>query len=125
MRLLLDTHVLLWWLDDSPALSHDARAAIAEPENTVYVSSATVWEMAIKRALGKLDVPTDWAEVLADEPFHRLYVTWDHAIKVGELPDEHRDPFDRMLVAQSLVEDLVLVTHDSALARYSISTLMT
>ena len=76
-------------------------------------------------SLGKLDIPTDWAEVLADEPFRRLYVTWEHAIKVEELPEVHRDPFDRMLVAQSLVEDLVLVTHDSVLAQYSIPTLMT
>ena len=125
MRLLLDTHVLLWWLDDNPALSQDARAAISDPENLVYVSSATVWEMAIKRGLGKLDLPGNWVEVLTDEPFHQLHITWEHACRVERLPSLHRDPFDRILVAQSLIEDLVLVTHDDILARYEISTLLT
>jgi len=123
--LLLDTHVLLWWLDDAPVLSADVRAAIGDPENLVYVSAATVWEMTIKRALGKLDLPAEWAEVLAGEPFRRLSITWEHALKVEELPDVHRDPFDRMLVAQSLVEDLVLVTHDDVLTQYDVSTLTT
>jgi len=123
MRLLLDTHVLLWWLEDNEALSPDVRSAIADPENLVHVSSATVWEMAIKSALGKLELPADWVEVLEGEPFRQLPITWEHARKIEELPAVHRDPFDRMLIAQSIVENLVLVTHDHLLSRYGISTL--
>jgi PIN domain nuclease of toxin-antitoxin system len=125
MRLLLDTHVLLWWLDDSEALSRNARSVIADPENAVYVSAVSVWEIVLKASAGKLDIPVDWADAIAEEPFRHLSVTREHALKVAELPPLHRDPFDRLLVAQSLVEELVLVTHDPDLTRYGISTLNT
>jgi PIN domain nuclease of toxin-antitoxin system len=123
MNLLLDTHVLLWWLADDPALSARARAAIGHTDNLVYVSAVTLWEIVIKRSLGKLDLPGDWAEVLAREPFRRLPVTWDHALRVAQLPNVHRDPFDRLLIAQAMEEDLVLVTGDELLARYTAQTL--
>jgi PIN domain nuclease of toxin-antitoxin system len=120
MRLLLDTHVVLWWLDDSPVLSVRARDAIAAETNIVYVSAATLWEIVIKRALGKLELPNDWTEVLAAEQFQRLSVSWDHALEVGRLPNLHRDPFDRILVAQALVEGLTFVTGDALLDGYGV-----
>ena len=125
MRLLLDTHVLLWWLDDDPRLSKEARAAIANEENVVYISAVSAWEIVIKRGLGKLDMPDTWAETVAREPFRRLPVTWDHALNVADLPAIHRDPFDRMLVVQAQTEDLTLVTTDPVLARYAIRVVTT
>jgi PIN domain nuclease of toxin-antitoxin system len=123
MNLLLDTHVVLWWLADAPELGSVAREAIANRANVVHVSAVTAWEITVKRALGKLEMPDDWEQALAAEPFTQLPITWSHALRVGGLPDLHRDPFDRLLVAQALVEGLVLVSHDAAMARYPIQTL--
>lgn len=121
MRLLLDTHVLLWWLADAPELEARARAAIADAANLVYVSAVSVWEIEIKRALGKLRVPADWAKSLNEGAFRRLPVTWEHALRVARLPPIHRDPFDRLLVAQAHVERLTLVTGDATVRRYGVS----
>jgi len=123
MNLLLDTHVVLWWLADAPELSRPARDAIADRTNGVHVSAVTAWEITVKRALGKLEIPADWEQALAEEPFVRLDITWEHVLGVGRLPDVHRDPFDRLLVAQAVVEGLVLVSHDEVLARYGVRTL--
>lgn len=123
MRLLLDTNVLLWWLDDAPRLSAEARAAIATPRNVAYVSAVTAWEITIKRALGKLEIPENWCDLVMAEPFRRLAITWEHAVDVGSLPDLHRDPFDRLLVAQARVEGLVLVTGDDVVMRYAVKAL--
>ena len=126
MRLLLDTHVLLWWLTDSSELSPEARTAIAEPDNLVYVSAVSIWEIVVKLNLGKLDLPADWAGVLENEAFRKLPVTWDHALEVARLPNLHRDPFDRLLLAQAKSENLILVTHDDAVLQYnSVRTLKT
>ena len=125
MNLLLDTHALLWWLDDDPALSKAARTAIADGENLVFVSAATVWEIRIKEALGKLEVPSEFREVLAAQPFLSLDVTAEHAHAVAGLPDHHRDPFDRMLIAQAGVERLTVVTHDSRFRGYGVPLLET
>ena len=123
MNLLLDTHVVLWWLGDMPDLRAETRAAIAERSNVVHVSAVTAWEIVVKRALGKLDIPERWEETMAREPFSRLPVTWEHALHVGRLEDIHRDPFDRLLVAQAMVDKLTLVTRDAALSRYGIPVL--
>jgi PIN domain nuclease of toxin-antitoxin system len=120
MNLLLDTHVLLWWLDDSPSLGETARQAIADPNYLVFMSAVTIWEIVIKKALGKLDVPNELADVLEGQPFHYLDMTAEHAFKVGELPFHHRDPFDRLLIAQSLVEGLTLVSHDTDMGKYNV-----
>jgi len=120
MNLLLDTHVLLWWLDDQPTLSMKARDAIANGSNIVFVSAAVVWEIRIKEALGKLKIPPDFRDVLSHQPFEMLAVTVDHAFLVGDLPTHHRDPFDRILVAQVKTESLVLVTRDIQLKKYKI-----
>lgn len=123
MKLLLDTHVLLWWLADDARLSGPARSAIADPNNVVSVSAVSLWEIVIKRGLGKLEVPDDWYAALADEAFQQLPVSWRHAREVESLPELHRDPFDRMLIAQSRVEGLTLATHDENILRYDLSTL--
>ena len=123
MTLLLDTHVLLWWLDDNPALSTPARNAIADPTNLVMVSAVSIWEIVIKQALNKLTIPADFRQVLSREPLQYLDVTVDHAYAVGELPLHHRDPFDRMLIAQCTVEGLTLVSRDVAVKQYAISVL--
>ncbi len=121
MNLLLDTHALLWWLDDQPTLSEKARAAIANPQNVVLISAVVIWEIRIKQALGKLKVPRNFRKVLDEQPFEMLDITADHAYKVGDLSSHHRDPFDRMLVAQAKAEGLTLITRDTHLKRYRIS----
>lgn len=119
MRLLLDTNILLWVMDDDPMLSSKARQAIEEA-STVHVSSVSIWEISIKAALGKLRIDmADFMPRLAEAGFEPLTVNWDHARAVHGLPHHHRDPFDRMLIAQAITEPLRLLTHDSALARYS------
>ena len=120
MNLLLDTHVLLWWLDDHPTLSEKARTIIADPQNIVLISAAVIWEIRIKQALGKLEIPADFRDTLDRQPFETLDITADHAHAVGDLPAHHRDPFDRMLVAQTKVERLTLVSRDVHLKRYRI-----
>ncbi len=119
-RLLVDTHALLWWLGDDPGLSTLARDLLADPENEPLVSSATVWEIAIKRAAGKLRVPDDLPERIADAGFGWLPVAPRHAWEVHALPMHHRDLFDRLLVAQSLAERLPLVTADARFSDYGV-----
>jgi PIN domain nuclease of toxin-antitoxin system len=120
MNLLLDTHVLLWWLDDHPTLSKKAKAAIADGKNLVFVSAATIWEIRIKQTLGKLEIPRNFQRVLDNQLFEMLDITVEHAHTVGDLPTHHRDPFDRMLVAQAKVEGLTLVTRDIRLKKYKV-----
>ncbi|RJO72188.1 type II toxin-antitoxin system VapC family toxin [Nocardia panacis] len=122
MRLLLDTHVVLWWLADDPALPEDL-AAILEIEPEIYISAATVWEVGIKQALGKLDGPADLPELVRDSEFHVLSITANHAIEAARLPLIHRDPFDRILIAQAKHEGLRLVTRDSVIPRYDVPLL--
>jgi len=120
MNLLLDTHVLLWWLNDHPTLSSKAKAAIADGKNLVFVSAVIIWEIRIKQALGKLEIPRNFRRVLDNQPFEILDITVEHAHAVEDLPAHHRDPFDRMLVAQAKVEGLTLVTRDIRLKKYKI-----
>ena len=119
-RLLLDTHVLLWWLADDPRLGPRARALIADPRNTVFVSSASAWEISIKKSLGRLDAPDDLDGIVETEGFERLAVSFFHGERAGALPSLHRDPFDRMLIAQAQAEGLDVVTGDDALEAYGI-----
>jgi PIN domain nuclease of toxin-antitoxin system len=119
MNLLLDTHVLIWW-DEGRRIAAEARRAIEEAD-TVYVSAASAWEVAIKTGLGRLR-PTRTVEQAASESgFLELLVTFQHAERVTGLPPHHRDPFDRMLVAQAAVEELALVTRDPVFARYGVA----
>jgi PIN domain nuclease of toxin-antitoxin system len=118
LRILLDTHLLLWWLGNTPDLSETARALISEPENTVFVSAVSLWEIWLKESLGKLRLPADFEARMADEPFESLPMSATHARQVALLPWHHRDPFDRMLVAQARAENLTLLTADDQVTRY-------
>lgn len=120
MRLLLDTHVLLWWLKDDDRLGVHVIAEIERSDNDVVVSSASAWEIAIKRALGKVKAPDDLAEQLVANNFTPLPITVEHAVAAGALPLHHRDPFDRMLVAQAQEEQLTVVTADPRFASYGV-----
>ena len=120
MNLLLDTHVLLWWLDDYLTLSKKAKDAIADGKKLVFISAVVIWEITIKQKLGKLEIPNNFRKVLDSQPFEQLDITVEHAHAVGDLPAHHRDPFDRMLVAQTKVEHLTLVTRDIRLKKYKI-----
>jgi PIN domain nuclease of toxin-antitoxin system len=123
-RYLLDTHVLLWWLFNSRPLSHLAQKAIRDPANTLFVSSATIWEMATKRTLGRLEYPDNLLDVLNQQNMQVLSIDAPHALTVAQLPLLHQDPFDRMLVAQAKVENLTLITSDSKITAYNINTLI-
>ena len=120
MNLLLDTHVLLWWLDDDPTLSEEARAAISESANIVFISAAVIWEIRIKQSLGKLKIPKNFKKVLETQPFESLNITSEHAHKLSSLPSHHRDPFDRMLIAQAMVERFTLITRDKNIIKYKV-----
>ena len=126
MNLLLDTHVLLWAIGNHPNLSSEARNAITDGQNVVFVSAVTAWEIAIKRGLGKLDVPrTDYLEELRVHRFTALDITTAHALAVELLPPHHKDPFDRLLVAQAQLERLTLVTRDLKIRQYDVPVIMT
>jgi len=118
VKVLLDTHVLLWWLANDDSLPRDARRIIRDGANRAFVSAASAWEIAIKRALGKLDAPAELETALQESQFETLAITVRHAVTAGALPGHHGDPFDRMLVAQSQLEGLTLITHDRRLTAY-------
>jgi PIN domain nuclease of toxin-antitoxin system len=121
---LLDTHALIWALSDPDRLSDTARNAIEDPKNEIYVSAVSAWEIGIKAGLGKIEFPLDdLPSSMVDAGFSELPVSVRHAIAVKELPQHHRDPFDRLLIAQALQEGLVVVTRDSQLAAYPVKTL--
>ena len=124
MKLLLDTHIVLWWLDDPNLLSEDARNAIADPANEAFVSAVVAWEIAIKRGLGKLTTPPDLESAIQSCGFVPLAISVEHALAVESLPLHHRDPFDRMLIAQSQLETCTLVTRDSEFAPYAVPTIV-
>lgn len=122
MNLLLDTHVALWAITDSPRLSKAARDLIVSPKATVWISIASVWEIAIKFALGRGDVPVssgDAVRYFRESGFRFLAIETEHANAVEQLAPIHHDPFDRMLVAQALIEPMRLMTHDPQLVSYS------
>jgi PIN domain nuclease of toxin-antitoxin system len=119
VRLLLDTHVLLWWLTDDPELPDRAAALVADRDNEVFVSSISVWEIALKSRLGKLRADVDdVVEAARRGGLRPLPFTLDHAAGVRRLPQYHRDPFDRALLAQALTEPLHLLTHDERVSAY-------
>lgn len=125
MNLLLDTHVLLWWLADSPTLDEQARIEIRRGRNLVFVSAATAWEICIKKSLGKLDAPDGLEGAVQANRFHVLPISFREADRAGQLPRHHEDPFDRMLIAQAQENNLTLVTHDPRFRQYSVEVLWT
>ena len=122
MRLLLDTHALVWWWNDDPRLPLAARAAIADPVNTVYVSAVSAWEIATKHRIGKWPeverLIAEYASLLRRSRFQPLAIGMEHAHRAGSLPGPHRDPFDRMLIAQGGLESLPIVTGDAVFGAY-------
>jgi PIN domain nuclease of toxin-antitoxin system len=127
VRLLLDTHTLLWWLVADDQLSTAARSAIEDYDNPVYVSAASAWEVATKHRLGKLPeigrLANDFASVVAQQGFLALDITLEQGQRAGALPGKHKDPFDRMLIAQSQVQNLVLVSNEIVFDYYGVSRL--
>jgi PIN domain nuclease of toxin-antitoxin system len=124
LRLLLDTHALLWWLSDNPQLTKPATRAIANTRNTVIVSAASAWEIATRVRLGKLptavDLVADFVAQMEREGFQLLAVSVEHAIRGGMLPGPHKDPFDRMLIAQAQAEHLPIVSNETAFDAYGV-----
>lgn len=124
MRVLLDTHIYLWWLLDSPRLPADAALVIADPSTVVSISSASIWEASIKSAAGRLQLDgIDLVAEIALNGFAELQASAAHAWEAGRLPAHHRDPFDRMLIAQARREQLLLVTQDEQLGSYDVAIL--
>jgi len=123
MRLLLDTHVLLWWLSDAPELGPRARASIAEPEQEVLVSVASLWEARLKQSLGKLELPPAFRDAIVDQGFRELAILGEHTDELMRLPLHHRDPFDRLLIAQARSGGLTLVTKDENVMCYDVACL--
>jgi PIN domain nuclease of toxin-antitoxin system len=127
MRILLDTHILLWWLLGNEAVPLAVRSAIANSENDVFVSAASVWEISIKHKQGRLPTATfligDVERVVAQRGFSPLAITIAHGDRAGSLPLHHKDPFDRMLIAQALAEALTLVSNEQLFDRYGVTRL--
>ena len=123
MRLLLDTHVLLWSLTEPQKLSRRTREALEDAQNEVFASSVSGWEIAVKRSLGKLNAPDNLEAGVKEQDFTPLNLTFRHAEQAGALPPHHGDPFDRMLIAQAQVEGLILVTRDARIPLYGIRTM--
>jgi PIN domain nuclease of toxin-antitoxin system len=123
-RLLLDTHVFLWWKVDDRRLNRLARTAVADAD-IVFVSAASAWEAAIKVGLGKLDLAADFAAGVSESGFEKLLLGFEHAAETQRLPHHHRDPFDRMLIAQARIERLTMVTHDRRFRPYDVELLWT
>lgn len=124
MNLILDTHIILWWMDDNSLLPLKYRLAIADKNNICFVSAASVWEISIKSAIGKLEIPDNYLEVLFDQNFKEISISWQHAIKVRHLPMYHKDPFDRLLIAQAIVEDLTILSVDKIISEYDVDILV-
>jgi PIN domain nuclease of toxin-antitoxin system len=127
MRILLDTHTFLWWITDDPRLSAQARKVIRDKRNELLFSAASGWEIAIKARLGRLQLPDDLEQFIVTQlsinTMSVLPIQLNHALHVYTLPDHHRDPFDRMLVAQSQVEELPIVTADPQVSAYDVRTI--
>ncbi|WP_317889739.1 type II toxin-antitoxin system VapC family toxin [Spongiibacter pelagi] len=122
--MLLDTHVLLWWLSDDDRLGERAREIISDARNQVYISAASTWEISIKMALGKLKAPKDMSTIIDNEGFIALPISLYHGDQTGQLQELHKDPFDRMLIAQAQAEGLILLTNDQAIVQYPVRTIL-
>lgn len=120
MNVLLDTHIVLWWLKEDKKLSSLHRNTISDSANVCFISAATMWEISIKSKLGKLKITDNYISELRKEGFLELPISWDHAARIKNLPLIHTDPFDRMLIAQAQIEELVLATVDDRIGQYDV-----
>ena len=123
MKYLLDTHVFLWWLENPSNLSKEALKTISNNNNIIYISSVTIWEIAIKKSIGKLKTQDNLTEMIEYHNFSVLNINIDHAMEVENLPFHHRDPFDRLLISQSKIEDFTIITRDEIFKQYEIKIL--
>ena len=123
MNFLLDTHTLIWTLENNLTLSHKARDAIINGENMIFVSSVSAWEISIKKSMGKLETPDNLYEEIRLHRFTELKINFEHAQLAGKLPAIHKDPFDRMLISQAIIEKLTLITRDKQIAQYDVNYL--
>jgi len=124
MRLLLDTDVVIWALNRSDKLKNNILAILRDPTNELVVSVISIWEISIKQSLGKLTIPNEYLSILQHQGIRILTVNTTHAYAIRSLPRLHRDPFDRMLIAQAMLEDLTIMTHDKQIPAYSVSCMM-
>ncbi|WP_327172261.1 type II toxin-antitoxin system VapC family toxin [Streptomyces sp. NBC_01336] len=122
MKLLLDTHVVLWWLDDSAELNDEVKHLL-DTEPSVFVSAVTPWEIAVKQSLGQLEGPADLAERVRDSQFLSLPITAGHGVRASRLPGHHRDPFDRILIAQAQTEGMTILTRDKWIPSYDVQVM--
>ena len=122
-KYLLDTHILLWWLANDKKLSEESNNIITDPNNDIFVSTVSIWEIAIKKSLKKLSVSADLKEIIESSNIEFLSMTVDHALFVEHLPHIHDDPFDRLLIAQCLIEDMTFITVDKIIMKYNIKYL--
>lgn len=120
MRLLIDSHVLIWWLESPQLLSQHLRSILHDPNNEAFFSPASIWEIGLKVAKGKLRLPTHFADLMMADGFAELPVSSVHAMRTLSLPPIHLDPFDRLLIAQALCEGLILTTRDACIQRYDV-----
>lgn len=123
MKFLLDTHALLWWLDNNPTLSRKAKQVISLEKNIIYVSAASAWEISIKKSLGKLEAPDNLEEVIEINNFIPLPISISHTLNIAKLPNHHDDPFDRLLIAQATYEKLTLITRDANIIKYDVTVI--
>ena len=120
MQYLLDTHVILWWLEDPKKISAKARNIIADKKNTIFVSSVSIWEMAIKKDLGRLNIPTNILSVLKSDNMQILPLNAEDSLGIMDLSKIHNDPFDRILVSQAKINDLIFITKDQKILEYPV-----
>jgi|SRR5579872_3910373 len=124
MKYLLDTHIILWWLTTPNKIHKKAQKIIKDKSNSVYVSSASLWEMAIKKSIGRLTLPYNLIEIIAVENFKILPVSAEESLGVADLPMHHTDPFDRLMIMQAKLNDLIIITRDSKFAEYPVITIL-
>jgi PIN domain nuclease of toxin-antitoxin system len=119
----VDTHIILWWLNEDEKLTPEHRNIISATDNICFISAASIWEISIKQKLGKLEIPADYLVEVKREGFQELLVSWNHCSQVSKLPLIHNDPFDRLLIAQSMLENLTLLSVDNKIKLYKVSVI--
>lgn len=124
MNFLLDTNILLWWLDSPEILPKKIHSIITDENNEIFVSAATAWEISIKKSIGKLKSPDNLEEVIAENFFKKLFIDFKHVKLAGELPLYHKDPFDRLIIAQAIIEKLAVISSDDKIAQYQVKCLL-
>jgi PIN domain nuclease of toxin-antitoxin system len=124
-KVLIDTNIIIWWLEDPSQIKTDAREIIENPDNQIYYSVASIWEIEIKRKVGKLNITENYIELIDNELFQCLSILKNHVLKISNLEFHHHDPFDRVLIAQAIEENLTIITSDKLFKKYPVKILPT